>query len=334
MGTNDRPADDREEMKQKQRKNSSEGKAQRPGKAAPSGTSGYTDPRQEISHQRIQAKKASRRKKLMAVYVIIGILLAAAAAGVVWLIVRAVKDGTKGESTTASTEAVTAQVTTQPKATATTTEKKTEATTEEPKPVEREAHVTLIEGLPFIDEYLGCKGLYSWMLDHFNDYYFKTPYIGIWEHVEHPEELMQPYGEYGENGGMNCSGFISHLLMSAGGDLEKVSEMGMEAKFGDADSYLYLALRDKVQYETFDSVDDLLKSGKARKGDLLYLYPVKDPNADEDDPKPDCHMGVFWGETSSENKMWSASRDNGCSTTEIKMINDIAKVYLIPINGN
>ena len=319
MATNDRPVKDRKEMKQDQRKTAS----------------GYTDPRQEIYHQRIQAKKASRRKKLMAAYVIIGILLVAVAAGVVWLIARAVKDGTKGEATTASsTEAVTLQATTLPKATVATTEKKTEAVTEEPKPVEREAHVTLIEGLPFIDEYLGCKGLYSWMLDHFNDYYFKTPYIGIWEHVEHPEELMQPYGEYGENGGMNCSGFISHLLMSAGGDLEKVSEMGMEAKFGDADSYLYLALRDKVQYEAFDSVDDLLKSGKARKGDLLYLYPVKDPNAGENDPKPDCHMGVFWGETSSENKMWSASRDSGCTTTEIKMINDIAKVYLIPINGN
>ena len=295
MATNDRPVKDRKEMKQDQRKTAS----------------GYTDPRQEIYHQRIQAKKASRRKKLMAAYVIIGILLVAVAAGVVWLIARAVKDGTKGEATTASsTEAVTLQATTLPKATVATTEKKTEAVTEEPKPVEREAHVTLIEGLPFIDEYLGCKGLYSWMLDHFNDYYFKTPYIGIWEHVEHPEELMQPYGEYGENGGMNCSGFISHLLMSAGGDLEKVSEMGMEAKFGDADSYLYLALRDKVQYEAFDSVDDLLKSGKARKGDLLYLYPVKDPNAGENDPKPDCHMGVFWGETSSENKMWSASRDS------------------------
>ena len=333
MDTNDRPSNEREETKQ--RKNASWDKTQRPGKSALSGTQGYNDPRQEISHQRIQAKKASRRKKLMAAYVIIGILLVAAAAGVVWLIARAVKDGNNGEATTASsTEAVTLQATTLPKATTATTEKKTEAVTEEPKPVEREAHVTLIEGLPFIDEYLGCKGLYSWMLDHFNDYYFKTPYIGIWEHVEHPEELMQPYGEYGENGGMNCSGFISHLLMSAGGDLEKVSEMGMEAKFGDADSYLYLALRDKVQYEAFDSVDDLLKSGKARKGDLLYLYPVKDPNAGENDPKPDCHMGVFWGETSSENKMWSASRDSGCTTTEIKMINDIAKVYLIPVNGN
>ena len=40
---------------------------------------------------------------------------------------------------------------------------------------------------------------------------------------------------------------------------------------------------------------------------------------------------VAWDNGSSLNVAYGVS---GCTTTEIKMINDIAKVYLIPINGN
>ena len=188
----------------------------------------------------------------------------------------------------------------------------------------------IIDGTPTIDQYMGCTGLLKYMEEHFNDFYFKTPYRGIWENVDTPENLIKPYGEYGEDSGMNCSGFVASLLKGAGGDLEKLSEMGLDAKYGDADSYLYLALKELVKYETFDSVDELLASGKAKKGDIIYLYPVKDEDAEV---TPDCHVGVFWGETSSENKLWSIDR-GGCRTTEITMPSPIAKVYLLPIDGN
>ncbi len=185
----------------------------------------------------------------------------------------------------------------------------------------------VLHGTPTIDAYLGSRHLLDWMESHFNDYYFKTPYDGIWTHLEDPEALLRPYGEYGENGGMNCSGFISHLLMSTGGDLEKVNAMGLEGGFIDADSYLYLGLRDYVQCKTYDSVEELLESGEAKKGDILYLYPDKTENEDAD-----CHLGVFWGDTPSENKFWSQAQDTGCGVTEIRMLNPIKKIYLFPID--
>ena len=179
-----------------------------------------------------------------------------------------------------------------------------------------------------IDKYLGCKDVLGWLNDHFTDYYFKTPYAGLGQHLEHPEELMRPYGEYGEDAEMNCTGFVSHVVMSTGGDLDKIAAMGMKGSFGDADSYLYLALKDLVVYQTFDSVEELLASGKARKGDILYLYPKKDSGNE------DCHIGFFWGDTSSENKFWSQSRDTLCTVTEIEMLDPIGKIYWFPVSGD
>lgn len=186
----------------------------------------------------------------------------------------------------------------------------------------------VVTGTPTIDQYLGSAHLLDWMNTHFNDYYFKTPYDGIWTHLEDPEALLRPYGEYGEKGGMNCSGFVSHMIQSTGGDLEKVNAMGMEGGFIDADSYLYLGLREYVQCKTYDSVEELLASGEAKKGDILYLYPDKSENEDAD-----CHLGIFWGDTPSENKFWSQAQDTGCGVTEIRMLNPIRKIYLLSIDG-
>ena len=186
----------------------------------------------------------------------------------------------------------------------------------------------VVKGTPTIDQYLGSAHLLNWMETHFNDYYFKTPYDGIWTHLEDPEALLRPYGEYGESGGMNCSGFVSHMIQSTGGDLEKVNAMGMDGGFIDADSYLYLGLREYVQCKTYDSVEELLASGDAKKGDILYLYPDKSENEDAD-----CHLGIFWGDTPSENKFWSQAQDTGCGVTEIRMLNPIKKIYLLSIDG-
>ena len=181
-------------------------------------------------------------------------------------------------------------------------------------------------GTPYIDQYLGCVDLIDFMESHFNDYFFKTPYTGLWEHLYHPEELIRPYGEYGDEGGMNCTGFLSSLVYYSGGDLDKLAEMGMEGSFGDADSYLYLGLRGLVQYAKYDSVDEYLKSGNARKGDFIYLMPSK-----RDDPNADCHVGVFWGDNPSENKLWSQTYANLCNITEITYKYEIGAVYVFPL---
>ena len=186
-----------------------------------------------------------------------------------------------------------------------------------------------VDGLPYIDQYLGCRDMIGFMESHFNDYYFKTPYTGLWEHLYHPEELIRPYGEYGDQGGMNCTGFLSSLVYYTGGDLEKLAAMGMEGSYGDADSYLYLGLRGLIRYDKYDSVEQFLASGNAKKGDFIYLMPSK-----KDFSYADCHVGVFWGDTPSENKLWSQTYANLCNITEITYKYDIGAVYVFPLARN
>lgn len=47
----------------------------------------------------------------------------------------------------------------------------------------------------------------------------------------------------------------------------------------------------------FNSIDELLRSGLARKGDIVFFNPYN-PYAD------DSHIGFFWGDTPSENLFW------------------------------
>ncbi len=178
---------------------------------------------------------------------------------------------------------------------------------------------------PTIDQYLGAKNLYKWEKDHFNNYYFITPYKFLWGNETHPERLIQPYGLYGNDGGMNCTGFISSLISSSGGDLSKVSAMGGYGGYANAANYWRLAQNGLVEYYTFSSVSELLRSGKAKKGDIMYLEP------DWSRPGADCHMGVFWGDSSSDDKLWSMTLATKCTVTNIKMVDPVERVYLFPI---
>ena len=183
-----------------------------------------------------------------------------------------------------------------------------------------------IVGKPTIDMYLKCPGIYDWMTSHHTDYYFKTNYTSLKYHSGHPEELIRPYGEYGEESSMNCTGFISSLVYYSGGDLDRVSAMGRYMGYGNGDNYLNLATKGYVQYEVFRSARDLLQSGKAHKGDIMYLAPVWGTG--------DCHMGVFWGDTSSENALWSQTLRTKCTVTEIYMVDPVNQIYYFPISRN
>lgn len=45
----------------------------------------------------------------------------------------------------------------------------------------------------------------------------------------------------------------------------------------------------------FRSVRDMLNSGYAQKGDIIFF---------KTNGAIDCHIGFFWGDTPYENKMW------------------------------
>ena len=180
--------------------------------------------------------------------------------------------------------------------------------------------------LPTIDKYLGCSHLAGWMTEHFDDYK-NTNFVPMTDFTDTPEMLLRNYKEYGDESSMNCTGFVAHLLKSAGGNLDLVSYMGLNGKYANADNYLRLATRGYVQYYTYNSVDEFLQSGRGRKGDILYLEP------DWNRTGADCHIGVFWGDTPSENKFWNQNWNIKNDISGIVMDDPVEKIYHFPING-
>ena len=183
-----------------------------------------------------------------------------------------------------------------------------------------------VYGKPTIDQYLKCENIYEYMLDHFSDYYFKTPYKSL-KYTGDPQELIQPYGLYGEDGGMNCTGFISSLVTYSGGDLSRVSDMGRFGSYGNGDNYLMLATKGVVRFENYKTVKQLLASGQAKKGNIFYLAPVWKSGGD-------CHMAVFWGDTPDENAIWSQTARTLCTVTEIYMVDPINQIFMFPLSRN
>lgn len=129
---------------------------------------------------------------------------------------------------------------------------------------------------------------------HANDnYYLGTPYHGIT--MNNASLYMKP----GES--MNCTGFVAKVIQSAGGVLNKITDIAN--RFGGvANAYNWAdALSRLVTSYTFNSVSDLLNSGKAKKGDIIYFVP------DYSVANYDCHIGFFWGNASNENTFWHSA---------------------------
>ena len=133
---------------------------------------------------------------------------------------------------------------------------------------------------------------------HQNDrFYLGTTYRGL--NSSNPEPYMVPYGAPNQYGpGMNCTGFVACVMRRSGGNLQRIS--GITQGWGSyANAYNWRdALMRNTEYYTFNSVDALLKSGKAQKGDIIYFDPVWS------DINYDCHIGIFWGNSSKENRIW------------------------------
>ncbi|MFM2489034.1 hypothetical protein ABW365_13710 [Enterococcus avium] len=90
-----------------------------------------------------------------------------------------------------------------------------------------------------------------------------------------PEPFLSPYGAPNGHGpGMNCTGFVACVMRRSGGNLNRIS--GITQGWGSyANAYNWRdALMRNTEYYTFNSVDTLLKSGKAQKGDIIYFDPV------------------------------------------------------------
>lgn len=178
-----------------------------------------------------------------------------------------------------------------------------------------------------VAEYMGTtkakllKELQSHERDNF---YLGTPFRSIWIPSE---QNMSPNGAPNRFGpGMNCTGFVATAFKRSGGDLGQITRVANA--WGDvANAYNWRdALSRNTEYYEFNSVSQLLSSGKAEKGDILYFEP------DYSIPGYDPHIGFFWGSTSSENKMWHSYDKNRMSN--IKAGRPWTKILLFKLGSN
>lgn len=154
---------------------------------------------------------------------------------------------------------------------------------------------------------LGVKrsSLVTWLMGHENDgYYCGTRY----DTRVSQETCMYPKGDPRWDGytGMNCGGFVSHAYMKAGGNLAPIAAeqshspwSGGPGRGGCVNAYRWYgyAIDTCANVTYFNSIDELLRSGLARKGDIVFFNPYN-PYAD------DSHIGFFWGNSPSENLFW------------------------------
>ena len=143
-----------------------------------------------------------------------------------------------------------------------------------------------------------------------DDFYLGTPYQG--------GDWQSPNGDTSYNGsaGMNCTGFVSYVLRACGLDtgtfLEQLSLTGSTVWTGSglpydlmsgASNYLNAVQNGDIAAYTFRDKSELLASGLAQKGDILLMWWSLSPF----DDGADNHIGFFWGDSPSEDKMWHSS---------------------------
>lgn len=149
------------------------------------------------------------------------------------------------------------------------------------------------------------SSLVNWLMSHENDSYYRGTRYDT--HLSQ-ETCMYPKGDPRWDGytGMNCGGFVSHAYMKAGGNLAPIAAeqshspwSGGPGRGGCVNAYRWYgyAIDTCANVTYFNSIDELLRSGLARKGDIVFFNPYN-PYAD------DSHIGFFWGNSPSENLFW------------------------------
>ena len=164
-----------------------------------------------------------------------------------------------------------------------------------------------------IDQALGAtKTVESVLSQHENDeYYLTTPYGNKGPHGEggaiNTWDCWKPKGEYGSGAYMNCTGFVVAVLRACGANTSIIGNYTAKDGYNignEANAYNweeYCRDNNAVSY-TFSSKEQMLASGILEKGDIIYMEPV-----DWNHSNSDCHIGFFWGSSSSEDLFWHSS---------------------------
>ncbi|MGF2142515.1 hypothetical protein ACQUD9_07570 [Vagococcus fluvialis] len=167
------------------------------------------------------------------------------------------------------------------------------------------------------------------ILSHLNQhesssFYLGTPYRSVLV-TSDPNYVMSPRGKpnwYGA--GMNCVGFVAYAYREGGANLNKIAQVSNQWG-GPGNAYNWRnALTKNTDYSTFNSIEGLLASGKAKKGDIIYFEPNYFL------PGPDPHIGIFWGNSSSHNRFFHSTVP-GVKISNIYSGTPYSKVYLFPL---
>ncbi|MFI3730960.1 GW dipeptide domain-containing protein [Vagococcus fluvialis] len=178
-----------------------------------------------------------------------------------------------------------------------------------------------------VAEFLGinkAKLLNELQRHEYDNFYLGTPFRGLWTPSA---QCLSPNGAPNKYGpGFNCTGFVASVFQRAGGDLSQITRRANA--WGDvANAYNWRdALRPNTENYAFNSVNELLSSGKAEKGDVIYFEP------DYTKPGYDCHIGFFWGSRSNENLMWHSYDRN--IKSNIKSATPFTKIYLFKLGND
>lgn len=152
---------------------------------------------------------------------------------------------------------------------------------------------------------------------HENDkYYLTTPYVYL-THTYSEANMMRANGVKSSKAkGMNCAGFIARAMVDAGGNVDAVSKMGSKGGAGNAYNWTRFVEVYGLKKYSYRSVSSLLKSGRARKGDII----IRIPDSYSEDPIRDYHTAIFWGSKSSQNRVWHSTMEYGTANNKISVL--------------
>ena len=172
-----------------------------------------------------------------------------------------------------------------------------------------------------INTYLDCYvDIVRWLESHEKDrYYLGTPF---YDGVIDKDLCLRPQGLYKKNAGMNCVGFVASVFRDLDADLEKITSR-LYGGYANASNWNDTVGKKKLHSYRYESVEDLLKSGKLEKGDIVYFEP------DWKDEKDDCHIGIFWGDTPYEDVFWHSTMKYTNAINFIHTGTDYQFVYLL-----
>ncbi|MDO4621639.1 MAG: cell envelope integrity protein TolA [Eubacteriales bacterium] len=161
------------------------------------------------------------------------------------------------------------------------------------------------QGRVYTADYLGfTRAELVAYLETNREMYLGTPY------QESSAEVPEP----GKDGRMQCEGFIWHVLHALAQRNTGVVPCGDASTdpYTNGGGWVNWLGIHNISYTVFTTKEEMLNSGILEKGDIIWSFDRKGPQAISNDH----HVGFFWGDTSSEDRFWHSSQKSFTAVLE------------------